>query len=68
VDPLDALRAQRDLQGAITAWAPGYSSDGKIAVVVINFPWSPRAGNATYVMERAGDGWKILSRKFLYYL
>jgi hypothetical protein len=49
---------------------PGYSKDGRYAVVFLGFPWSGEmhSGDVTYVLERTDRGWKVLLRDFTYYL
>jgi hypothetical protein len=51
-------------------FAPGYSKDGRCAVVNLAFPWSGRmhSGEVTYVLERTDRGWKVLLRNFIYYV
>ena len=47
---------------------PGYSRDGRIAVVFLTYPWSMHhGGDATYVLARQGTGWKVLLRQFVLY-
>lgn len=49
-------------------YVPGYSKDGRYAVVRLGFPWSIHSGDATYIVERTEHGWKVLLRDFVYYL
>ena len=45
---------------------PGYSRDGKMAVIHIWFPWSIHAGFGTYVLSKSSKGWVILVRQLVY--
>lgn len=47
---------------------PGYSRNGRYAVVHLWFPWSIHSGEATYILERTDRGWKVLLREFTYYV
>lgn len=55
---------------ASSVFLPGYSKDGRYAVVRLGFPWSGRmhSGEATYILERTDRGWKVLLRGFIYYV
>ena len=55
---------------ATRVFLPGYSKDGRYAVIRLGFPWSGRmhSGEATYILERTDGGWKVLLRDFIYYL
>ena len=55
---------------ASRVFLPGYSKDGRYAVVRLGFPWSGRmhSGEATYLLERTDGGWKVLLRDFIYYV
>jgi hypothetical protein len=55
---------------ASSVFLPGYSNDGRYALVRLGFPWSGRmhSGEATYLLERTGGGWKVLLRDFIYYV
>jgi hypothetical protein len=52
----------------IHAWSPGYTRDGRYAIVFLSIPWSIHHADGTYLLERDGDGWKILLRQFVYYV
>jgi hypothetical protein len=53
----------------ISAWSPGYSADGQVAMVVISFPWSSmHGGNATYVLALEDGRWRIILREFKFYV
>lgn len=49
---------------AAAVYVPGYSEDGRYAVVNLGFPWSGRmhSGQATYILEHTDRGWKVLLR------
>jgi hypothetical protein len=51
-----------------SVFLPGFSKDGRYAVVRLGFPWSIHSGEATYILERTNAGWKVLLRDFIYYL
>jgi hypothetical protein len=55
---------------ASSVFLPGYSKDGRYAVVNLEFPWSGRmhSGEVTYILERTNRGWKVLLRDFTYYV
>jgi hypothetical protein len=55
---------------ASAVYVPGYSKDGRYAVMNLGFPWSGRmhSGLATYILERTDRGWKVLLRNFIYYV
>jgi hypothetical protein len=55
---------------ASSVFLPGYSKDGRYAVVRLGFPWSGpmHSGEAMYILERTDGGWKVLLRDFIYYL
>jgi hypothetical protein len=43
----------------VEAWLPGYSKDGKTAVVRVRFGPSPHEGTATYLLENREGRWKV---------
>ena len=55
---------------ASSFFLPGYSKDGRYALVRLGFPWSGRmhSGVAMYVLERTDQGWQVLLRDFIYYV
>jgi hypothetical protein len=55
---------------AVNVFPPGYSRDGRYALVRLGFPWSGRmhSGEATYIFERTDRGWMVLLRDFIYYV
>lgn len=52
----------------LAAASPGYSPTGRIAVVVIAFPWSMHAGLATYILKNDDGTWQILSKTCVFYV
>jgi hypothetical protein len=52
----------------ILASPPGFSTDGSLGIVVLSIPKDIHSASATYVLERAGSGWSIVMRQFVYYL
>jgi hypothetical protein len=55
---------------ASSVFLPGYSKDGRYAVVKLHFPWRGRmhSGEVTYIIKRTDRGWKVLLRDFIYYV
>jgi hypothetical protein len=49
------------------AWQPGYSKDGRLAIVRFDIPWSIHSADATYVLVRQDGGWKVRVRQFVIY-
>ena len=58
------------MSAASSVFLPGYSKDGRYAVVRLGFPWSGRmhSGEAMYILERIDGGWKVLLREFICYV
>jgi hypothetical protein len=52
----------------IQAWPPGYTRDGRYAIVFLSIPWSMHHADGTYLLEREGSGWKVLLRQLVYYV
>ena len=59
--PMSGERASR-------VYLPGYTTDGRYAVVRLGFPWSMHSGEVTYVLERTEGGWRVVLRDFVYYV
>ncbi|MGB7160541.1 MAG: hypothetical protein WBD40_20920 [Tepidisphaeraceae bacterium] len=51
----------------VRAWPPGYSDDGRYAVVFLSIPWSMHHADGTYLLRREADGWRVALRQFVYY-
>jgi hypothetical protein len=51
-----------------SAYPPGYSTDGQLAVVRMAFPWSIHQGDLTYILAKKAGKWTILSRDINIYL
>jgi hypothetical protein len=52
----------------VQAYPPGFTADGKFAAVALSVPWSMHHADATYLLARDGDGWKVVLRQFIYYV
>lgn len=52
------------------AYPPGYSANGNLAVVHLEFPWSGgfHSGNATFVLAAQPKEWTLLMRQFTLYV
>lgn len=48
-------------------YPPGYARDQQLALVHLSFTRGYHGGNATYLLERAGDRWTIRVRQFINY-
>jgi hypothetical protein len=55
------------LNGPVQAWPPGYSTDGRFAVVRLVIPWSFHHKVATYLLSKENDKWSICLRQTVYY-
>jgi hypothetical protein len=51
----------------VRVWLPGYSEDGRTAVVRFMFGPEPHGATGSYMLVKEGDGWKVKWRFFLYY-
>jgi hypothetical protein len=54
--------------GAATAFPPGYSKDGRLALVLISFPWSIHTASGTYVLAFGKGRWQVRLRDFAHFL
>jgi hypothetical protein len=61
-NPLD-MKTERP----VVAYPPGYTKNGEVAVVSLILPWSMHHADATYILARDGERWKIILRQFVYY-
>ena len=52
----------------VLAYAPGFTADGRFAAVSLILPWSIHHADATYLLARDGDGWRIVLRQFVYFV
>jgi len=57
-----------DARGYVEAWMPGYSEDGRTAVVRVLFGPTPHAATATYMLVKQDGRWKVKWRKTAYYV
>jgi len=48
-------------------WLPGYSADGRTAVVRFLFGPTPHGASATYLLTRDDGGWAVRKWTFVYY-
>jgi hypothetical protein len=55
------------IRAYVSAWLPGYSQDGRSAVVRFWFGPSAHGAIATYRLTRKGGHWKIDWHKLAYY-
>jgi hypothetical protein len=51
----------------VVAYPPGYTADGTFAAVSLILPWSIHHADATYLLARDGDRWRVVLRQFVYY-
>jgi hypothetical protein len=51
----------------VRCWLPGYSKDGKTALVRMTFAPTPHGASATFLLERNESGWHVVNRNFSYY-
>lgn len=49
-------------------WKPGFSKDGKRAILRIAFGPTPHGAVATFLLERTGGDWKVDRSSIAYYL
>ena len=84
VADLDLLPGQNDLQGFefwygqdeksperkawVHTWLPGYSNDGRTAIVRFWFGPTPHGAIGTYLLTRRDGKWKVKWRSFSYYV
>src|SRR5699024_9895044 len=52
----------------VRAWPPGYSANVEFAIVFLSIPSSMHHADATYLLARDGDGWRVVLRQFVYYV
>jgi hypothetical protein len=52
----------------VEAWPPGFTAGGEYAVLFLSIPWSMHHADATYLLQRDGQGWRIVLRQFVYYV
>jgi hypothetical protein len=69
VDFVEAFRkAHPTARGFVWAWLPGYSADGRQAIVCLSFGPTAHGATATYLLERSAAGtWKVVWRDAAYY-
>jgi hypothetical protein len=52
----------------ISACAPGYSNDGRFAIVRLSIPWGMHHADGTFLLSEANGKWTVLLRQFVYYV
>jgi hypothetical protein len=57
-----------DLLHLVRAYRPGYSNDGRFAVVKLHLPFAMHLCVGTYLLEKSDDKWEVSLRNFDYYL
>lgn len=55
-------------KGEIKMSLPGYSKDGRAAVVEISFGWPIHGASGVFYLSRTNDGWRIDHRSYVYYV
>jgi hypothetical protein len=50
------------------AFPPGFSSDGRMAIVILRFPWSIHGGDATYIVAFDKGRWRVVLRHIVRYM
>jgi len=63
-DPPDA----RIFDLTTDAHLPGYSRDGRTALVLLGIPWSTHGAVGTYVLVLKQGGWRVRERDFVRYV
>jgi hypothetical protein len=48
-----------DIAHLVTAYNPGYTRDGKTALVRLEFNWSIHSAYATYLVQKREEGWSV---------
>lgn len=56
-----------DARGYAEAWLPGFSKDGRTAVLRAYFGPTPHGATATYLLEKRDGRWTVVWRKVAYY-
>ena len=52
----------------IRIWPPGYSVDGRIAMVRMSIPWSMHHADGTFLLTSRQGTWHVLVRQFVFYV
>jgi hypothetical protein len=63
----DFKKKYPDARGHVKAWLPGYSEDGKEAVVMLFCGPTPHGATATYMLVNKDGPWKVKRRNVAYY-
>jgi hypothetical protein len=56
-----------DARAFVSLWRPGFTRDGKQAVVRFMFGPSPHGAAATYLLERRGNEWHVVHHSLSYF-
>jgi hypothetical protein len=48
------------------AFLPGFSKDGRTAIVLLTIPWSIHVAGGTHILIQRRSGWRIRVRDFWY--
>lgn len=51
-----------------SALPPGFSKDGRTAIVLLSIPWSIHGANGTYVLTLENGAWRVRVRDFVRYM
>ena len=65
---LDPLRGHPDAKAFVDVWLPGYSQDGKSAVVRFWFGPTAHGATATYLLIKDEGGWTVRRWAFAFYV
>jgi len=57
-----------DVRTFVRLEAPGYSSDGQLALVWFNFRWSIHDARGLFILRRSGSSWVIVAHRVDYYV
>jgi hypothetical protein len=57
----------QDSWGYAYAYLPGYSKDGKTAVLIFEAGPSPHGSEVTYLLVKSGGGWKVKWRNWYFW-
>jgi hypothetical protein len=52
----------------VTAYNPGYTGDGKTALVRLDFNWSVHSAYVTYLVQKREEGWYVVASELTVFL
>jgi hypothetical protein len=64
---IDVEMKHPDAKNYVWLLAPGYSSDGKTAIVRLSFGPTAHGATATYLLVKEKGKWKVRQRRISYY-